>query len=252
MTGKERLALLKRYIQDTERVSVTELSNNYGVTEETIRRDLDKLESEGLVTRIHGGAIWNVEAQKDGIHFYRRQSKNLLAKRRIALKTSEIIKGKNTIIADSSSTVVEALKTIADNPDIVVVTNSSEVFQEFQQSELNIISTGGIFNKKSLSFQGELTKSNIMQYNVKLALISCKGLDIEKGVLDSYESEAEIKKTMLGQAEEVALLADHTKFNHTAFLHLMDLKKVNYLVTDVKPADKWVEYCSANGIQLIY
>ena len=85
-----------------------------------------------------------------------------------------------------------------------------------------------------------------------LALISCKGLSIEKGVLDSNESEAEIKKAMLAQAEEVALLADYSKFGQSAFVNLIDLKRVNYLVTDRKPDDEWVDYCNEYGIELIY
>ena len=160
--------------------------------------------------------------------------------------------GKTTMIADSSTTVMEALKLLPQSPDITVVTNSTEVFREFQQSPLNIISTGGEYNKKSLSLQGQLAKTNILKYNVSLALISCKGLSIEKGVLDSNESEAEVKKAMLSQAEEVALLVDFSKFDQSAFVNLIDLQKVNYIITDRSPSEKWIEYCSEQGIELIY
>ena len=148
--------------------------------------------------------------------------------------------------------VMEALKLLPQSPDITVVTNSTEVFREFQQSPLNIISTGGEYNKKSLSLQGQLAKTNILKYNVSLALISCKGLSIEKGVLDSNESEAEVKKAMLSQAEEVALLVDFSKFDQSAFVNLIDLQKVNYIITDRSPSEKWIEYCSEQGIELIY
>ena len=160
--------------------------------------------------------------------------------------------GKTTMIADSSTTVMEALKLLPQSPDITVVTNSTEGFREFQQSPLNIISTGGEYNKKSLSLQGQLAKTNILKYNVSLALISCKGLSIEKGVLDSNESEAEVKKAMLSQAEEVALLVDFSKFDQSAFVNLIDLQKVNYIITDRSPSEKWIEYCSEQGIELIY
>lgn len=252
MAGKERMMLIRQTIQTMKKVSVTELSEQCRVTEETIRRDLDKLEAEGIVTRIHGGAIWNEEAQKEGIHFYRRLTKHLKEKQDIARKAAALIEGKNTIIADSSTTVVEALKLIPDSHEITIVTNSTEVFREFQQSSFNIISTGGEFNKKSLSLQGQLAKSNIIKYNVDLALISCKSLSIEKGVLDSNESEAEIKKLMLGQAQEVALLVDYSKFDQIAFVNLIDLKSVNYIITDRRPSDMWITYCQENNIKLIY
>lgn len=252
MSSKERLMVIRQNIQNLKKVSVAELSKQCAVTEETIRRDLDKLEAEGVVTRIHGGAIWNADVQKENVHFYKRLTKHLREKQNIARKTAALLEGKNTIIADSSTTVAEALKLIPDARDVTIVTNSTEVFREFQQSSFNIISTGGEFNKKSLSLQGQLTKTNIAKYNVSLALISCKSLNLEKGVLDSNESEAEIKKLMLEQAEEVALLADHSKFDQTAFVCLIDLKSVNYIITDRRPGDVWIEYCQENGIQLIY
>ena len=252
MSSKERLMVIRQSIQNMKKVSVAELSKQCAVTQETIRRDLDKLELEGVVTRIHGGAIWNADVQKENVHFYKRLTKHLKEKQNIARKTAALLEGKNTIIADSSTTVVEALKLIPDNRDVTIVTNSTEVFREFQQSSFNIISTGGEFNKKSLSLQGQLAKTNITKYNVSIALISCKSLNIEKGVLDSNESEAEIKKLMLEQAEEVALLADHSKFDQTAFVCLTDLESVNYIITDRRPGDTWIRYCEENGIRLIY
>ena len=172
MAGKERLMVIRQTVQTEKKVSVSDLSRICRVTEETIRRDLDKLETEGILTRIHGGAIWNEGAQKEGIHFYRRLSRHLREKQEIARKTAKLLEGKSTIIADSSTTVAEALKIIPESQEITIVTNSTEVFREFQQSPFNIISTGGEFNKKALSLQGQLAKSNIEKYNVDLALIS--------------------------------------------------------------------------------
>ncbi len=252
MAGRERLMLIKQHIQSMKKVSVAELSQQCKVTEETIRRDLDKLEAEGVVTRVHGGAIWNSGTQKEGIHFYRRMTKHMKEKQEIARKVVKLLEGKQTIIADSSTTVMEALKLVPDTAEITVVTNSTEVFREFQQSTINIISTGGEFNKKSLSLQGQLAKSNIVKYNVDLALISCKGLNMEKGVQDSNEGEAEIKKLMLEQAEEVALLADFSKFDQTAFVSLIDLRSVNYIITDRRPEERWIRFCETNQIELIY
>ena len=113
------------------------------------------------------------------------------------------------------------------------MTNSTEVFHEFQQSAISVLFLQAESSIKNLYLlQGQLAKSNIAKYNVHLALISCKGLSLEKGVLDSNEEEAEIKKAMLTQAEEVALLVDSSKFGQSAFVSLIDLEKVNYIITD--------------------
>ena len=252
MTGKERLEEEKKYIQSCERVTVAELSKNWGITQETARRDLDKLEAEGLIIRIHGGAIWNKTQGQDNIRFYERQRHNTDAKRVIAVKAAELIRNAGTVLADSSTTVVEAMKMVADEPDLIVVTNSFDLCMELSNAEMHIISTGGNFNKHSMSFQGAIAKKSITKYNVKLAVISCKGMSADKGVLDSYENEAEIKKTMIAQSEKVALLVDHNKFDKTAFLKIADFEDIDYIVTDVEPSKSWIELCREKEIQLIY
>ena len=99
---------------------------------------MDKLEADGIVTRVHGGAIWNEGTRKEGMHFYRRLSRHLKEKQEIARKASVVLEGKYTIIADSSSTVAEALKLLPESPDVTIVTNSAEVFHEFQQSAFEL------------------------------------------------------------------------------------------------------------------
>lgn len=142
-----------------KKITVSELSKQCGVTEETIRRDLDKLEADGIVTRVHGGAIWNEGTRKEGMHFYRRLSRHLKEKQEIARKASVVLEGKYTIIADSSSTVAEALKLLPESPDVTIVTNSTEVFHEFQQSAFQIISTGGEFNKNLYLYKDSLQRA---------------------------------------------------------------------------------------------
>ena len=251
LSGRDRIEQIKAYIEGDGKVSISELSSNWNVTEETVRRDLDKLEETGFVTRIHGGAIWNGQQGRENVHFYERQRKNLDAKRRIANNAAELLSQNSPLFTDSSTTVVEALKAIKDEAKLTVVTNSSELFSEVKSGSFSIICTGGIFNEKSMSFQGETAKNVFRGYNAKLAVISCKGLKPD-GIYDSYESEAEIKRVMLENAEKVALLADHTKFDNTAFLKLTDLDHIDYLVTDEQPSPEWIKCCEEHGIQLIY
>ncbi|MFQ7634863.1 MAG: DeoR family transcriptional regulator [Mediterraneibacter faecis] len=103
MAAKDRIMVIRQKVQAEKKISVVDLSRICNVTEETIRRDLDKLETEGVVTRVHGGAIWNEGTQKEGVHFYRRMSKHLKEKQEIARKATVLFEGKNTIVADSLS-----------------------------------------------------------------------------------------------------------------------------------------------------
>ncbi|MCI6636930.1 MAG: DeoR/GlpR transcriptional regulator, partial [Lachnospiraceae bacterium] len=173
-------------------------------------------------------------------------------KKEIAKKLRGFISGRRTLIADSSTTVAEGLAELKDKTDLTIVTNSAEIFHMIPEASFSMISTGGIFNKQSLSFQGEITKQTVKRFNVDLAVISCKGICMDMGVMDSYESEADVKRSMLAQAKEVVLMVDHTKFDQVAFLKLMDFEKVDYIITDRKPSEVWIQFCEEKNIQMMY
>lgn len=251
MAAKDRLNMIRQQLKADKKVTVSNLSCTYQVTEETIRRDLEKLEAEGFLTRTFGGAVYNQSAQKENVHFYKRAAMNIEEKKKIASASFDFLKDKNTLATDSSTTVMEAVKLLKDK-DLTILSASTEIFRELGDTNIRIISTGGMFNKKTLSLQGQVAKDTVQRYHVNIALISCKGLDLEKGVTDTNESEAEVKKCMIRQAEEVALLVDHTKFGRTAFAHLLDFEDIDYLVTDERPDDEWIQLCREKNIQLIY
>lgn len=251
MAAKERLELIKQKIITENKVVVSELSVEFQVTEETIRRDLEKLENEGILTRTFGGAVLNMTSQRDGIHFYKRAATHMTEKKKMAASFADILAKKHTVAADASSTVMEVLKLLNDSRDITVLTTSTEVFRELAHTNINVISTGGVFNKSSLSLQGQVAKDNIKKYHVDIVLLSCKGLDLKRGATDSNEGEAIVKKLMLEQGAEVALFADHSKFDKIAFTHLLDLNEIDYLITDQQPGEKWIRFCEDNHIKLI-
>jgi DeoR/GlpR family transcriptional regulator of sugar metabolism len=250
---RERLEIIKQIVTKEKKVYVSRLSEKFEVTEETIRRDLEKLEIEGMVTRSYGGAILNREKTNEDVPFYKRSKTNLDSKQNIANKAINFIKDRSTtIIADSSSTVLEVLKIVKDRSDVTVITNSVEALEILNQADLNILSTGGVLNKMSLSLQGSIAKTSIQNYNVDIALISCKGVDINKGILDSNEAEAELKRVMIKQANKVILLIDHTKFDRKSFVKLFDYKDIDYLITDEEPTKEWVDFLHSYNVEIIY
>lgn len=252
MRASERMAYIEDTVSRVGKITVTEISQNCGVTEETVRRDLDKLEEDGKITRVHGGAIPNLNYQTGGIGFYRRQTRNVSAKRRVGELALQILEGKTTIMADSSTTVVETLRQLADKPQYTIVTNSAGIFRSVESTLCSFISTGGVYNESSLSFQGEVAKENLKRFHVDVALISCKGIHMGSGILDSYNGEVDIKRAMIEQADEVAVLVDHTKLSRQAFLKVTDFDSIDYIITDMLPDPTWIEFCEEKGIKLIY
>jgi len=248
----ERLEIIKQIALREKKLYVSKLSEKFNITEETIRRDLEKLEQQGIVTRSYGGAILNTEKTNEDIPFFNRSKTNIKEKIYITGKALQFIKEDSTIMADCSSTVFEILKSIKTRGDVSVITNSVEVLSELNQSELNIISTGGCINQRSLSFQGPITLSTIKKYSVDIAFVSCKGMDIKKGILDSNEAEAEIKRAMIKQANTVIMLIDHNKYDKTSFVKLIDFEDIDYIITDKKPREEWLELFQLYKLKIIY
>lgn len=103
-----------------------------------------------------------------------------------------------------------------------------------------------------MSLVGPVAHDTIQRYNVDTAVISCKGIDMERGITDSNEPECELKKYMLRQANKVILLADHTKFDKTAFTKLIELGQIDFLITDRQPSEVWLKRLNKENIELLY
>ncbi|QSF47809.1 DeoR/GlpR family DNA-binding transcription regulator [Paenibacillus tianjinensis] len=251
MLAAERRNKIIDLVHQDKRVLVSDLSRMFEVTEETIRRDLEKLEKDGIVSRTYGGAMLNRHTNED-LPFVTRNAINTDIKRNIALKALDLINDGDTLMVDPSSTSFEFLKLLGNKNNLTVITNSINILQEFANSGMNIISTGGSLRHRSLSLVGPVAHDTIQRYNVDTAVISCKGVDLERGITDSNEPECELKKYMLRQAEKVVLLADHTKFNKTAFTQLVELGRIDILITDCRPPEPWLKRLAEENIEVLY
>lgn len=251
MTGKARLDAVREKLVVQGRVSVSELSHEFSVTEETIRRDLEKLENEGFLRRTYGGAIIAQSKPVNGAHYYERARRNGDAKRKIAQTALPLLDGITTIAADSSSTVMELIRLIKDRDRLTILTNSTCVFLETFGSNAVVMSTGGTFDDETLSLTGETAQRALGWFQVDTVVFSCAALS-RTGVLDSREADAAVKKAMLEQASRRILLADYSKFDKAAFVRLIGFDRIDYLVTDQEPSEEWKQILLEHGVELLY
>ncbi|WP_099224813.1 DeoR/GlpR family DNA-binding transcription regulator [Listeria costaricensis] len=252
MLAFERREQILNTLYKEKKVFVSALAESFDVTEETIRRDLEKMEREGIVTRTYGGATLNIHTNED-LPYQTRGTINMEEKKAIARHVSEFINDSDTLMADTSSTAFEALRELAVQKNhLTVITNSVIALQEFSQNQFHLISTGGSLRAKSRSLVGPLSHEALKRYHVDTAILSCKGLSRQKGITDSNDPEADLKKIMLEQANKVILLADHTKFDEVALVKITDFHLIDVLITDQKPSDEWLTFLEEQQITVIF
>ena len=251
MLAIERKNEILAILQKEQRVLVSELSQRYEVTDETIRRDLEKLESEGYVKRTYGGAVLNKGISLD-MPLRIREKTNRREKQIIARLVAEQVEEGDSIMLDASSTSLMIARELKEMNKLTVVTSSVEVLIEFAGHEgIRVISTGGTLRDSSLSLVGTAAQRVLRDYNVDKAVISCKGIHMEKGVTDSSEAEADMKNTMRSCARQTILAVDSSKFDHVSFVRFMELGKGDKVVTDCMVDENWRKYLEERGVELL-
>ncbi|MCR5789732.1 MAG: DeoR/GlpR family DNA-binding transcription regulator [Lachnospiraceae bacterium] len=252
MLAAERRGLIFEKIQEEKSVIVSELSRAFAVSEETIRRDLEKLAEEGHVVKSYGGAVLN---EKSGIDlpFNVRQKANPKGKQMIAALVSQAVSDGEHIMLDASTTSVFIAKSIKQKENLTVITNSIENLLELSDApSFHIISTGGTFHAGTMSLLGKRAAECIATYHVDKLFLSCKAIDPEKGVMDGSDEIAGIKQEMLRAAKKVYLAVDSSKFNKAALSLICPLTRIDAVITDRKPSEKWLKVFEKNRVECIF
>ena len=252
MLAIERRNAILEKLQVERRVVVSELSALYDVSEETIRRDLDKLENDGYAIKSYGGAVINENSNLD-LPYNVRKNTNVLGKQKIASLISEMIHDGDNIMLDASSTAVAIAKAIENKKDLTVITNSLEIALELIETPgCNVISTGGVATGSSFALVGSVTDKTLRSYYVDKAIISCKGINMYAGFTESDERHANNKASMFYMAKTKILAIDSSKFDKIAFAKIGDLREISKIVTDKKPEEEWLQKFEELGVECIF
>lgn len=252
MLAIERRHQILEELQRNKRVVVSELSARFDVSEETIRRDLEKLSEDGYVVKTYGGAVLNEENVVD-MPFVIRKNTNVIEKQIIGKLVADMVQDGEHLMLDASSTVVGAMRYIKSHSALTIITNSAEALIELSEvSGYHVISTGGVLKEGTLSLTGPQVLRSFASYNVDTAVFSCKGIDMTAGVTDSNAENAHIKQTLLAAARRKVLAIDHTKFEKRALMQICRLEHLTHVVTDVRPSDEWLACFASHNITCIY
>ena len=252
MLAIERKNEILDKLRTEQRVLVSDLAEYSNVTEETIRRDLDKLEKEGYATKTYGGAILGNSTKTD-LSYTIRNKTNVEAKNVIASMASRLIEDGDHLMLDDSSTSLYLAKKLKDKKNLTVITNSVELVVELGSIDgWTILLTGGRLKPDSLALVGDQTQQMLRHYHVDKVFMSCKGIDFDAGVTDSSEFHSQTKQSMLHCARTKVLILDSTKFDKVSFIDIAPLDTFDTIVTNSVPSSQWLQYFEDRGITCMY
>ncbi|SDZ48536.1 DNA-binding transcriptional regulator of sugar metabolism, DeoR/GlpR family [Evansella caseinilytica] len=250
MLAEERYKKIISLVNEKGSIRVAELSQMFQVTEETIRRDLGKLEASGKLIRSHGGAV-SVDTTQPEIPYAKREITNVEEKQKIAAEVIHRINENDRIFLDASTTAWYAASSLPNVP-LTVVTNSIKAAIELSDKDkIEVICIGGKLSQQSLSFIGPLAEQSLEQYYVDKAFISSKGVHMARGLSDANEQQAKLKQKIIDLADHVYLMADYSKFGVQAFTKICSLPSIRGVITDSNTDGSVLRELSDSGIDVI-
>lgn len=250
LAGERREAIMKT-LEENGSAMVSELSNQLGVTEETIRRDLEKLEALKKIRRVHGGAyLLKNEEQTVPVELRRRFFVD--EKKRIATHCVDMINERDSIMLDCSTTaLVIAQKLKESRKTVTVITNSFDIIQTLGGcASITVTCIGGIFRAETSSFRGHMALSNLDIHYANKAFVSCTSVHMKFGATDHIESEARIREAMFANSQKRVLIADNTKFDEVSSHKIIHLGGLDHIVTDSDLNEEWQAALYNLGAQL--
>lgn len=233
-------------------IRVAELSQKLNTSVVTIRKDLDELEKEGLLERVHGGAIKNYRAQQSLIFMDRKNIKKE-EKKRIAAATANLIKEGDSVILNVGSTSYYVAKEFKNKKNIIVITNGLMIFNELAYyKNLTALFLGGLFNPEMQITYGEDTIEQLSKYKADKLIIGMDGIDINAGATTYNHVEDTIMRVMIERSKEKILIVDDSKLGKITFAHIAPLTDFDAIVTNYAPQhEQYYESLRALGLNVI-
>jgi DeoR/GlpR family transcriptional regulator of sugar metabolism len=231
MLAPERQQQILTLLEERGTVRTIDLAEEFQVTDETIRRDLQILADNGQLTRIHGGAS-NLNGRPKLQSFTERRSINVEKKRAIARTAIEFIQPGLTYAFDSSTTVFELVCSLPDLPFRVVTNAYAVIDQLIAHEQTELISTGGRYHPKTQTFVGGDSYHSLRRHNINCAFVSSVGLDPTQGAAEGFEEQAVFKENLVQMSEEVILLIDSTKLMQRSEYFFAGINQLSRIITD--------------------
>jgi DeoR family transcriptional regulator of aga operon len=227
----DRLSAILEAVSRNGSVSVADLAAEFGVSLATIRRDLQFLDEQRLVNRIHGGAV--VRGNLYELPLIYKAARRQEEKRRIGQAAAKRVPNGAAIGLTGGTTTSEVARALADHYDLTVVTNALNLASELAvRSNLTLVVPGGFARPESFELVGPLAEANLADLNLDIAFVGVDGVSVEAGCTTHHEVEAHTNRALIKRAREVVVVADNSKLGRVAFARICTLEDADVLITD--------------------
>ncbi|MEU6432137.1 DeoR/GlpR family DNA-binding transcription regulator [Microbispora sp. NPDC046973] len=231
MESADRIRAIMNALRTSDSVSVAELALAYGVSEMTIRRDLDELAQQGVVRRVRGGAL-SLLLRGEEPPFGVREREAVDAKRRIGAEVAGLLADGEAVLLDGGTTALEVARAVRERR-LTILPLALQAAQELAGApRIRLVLPGGEVRHGEMNFVGPLTETSIKALRFDTAVIGCCGLSAEHGLTAHDLPEVAIKQAAIASARRVVVACDSGKFTRTAFGAVCGLDRLDVVVTD--------------------
>jgi len=232
---RDRQRRILEHVGEVGVASVKELARMYGVSEMTIRRDIEHLDRSKLLTKVKGGAQRREEVvQFHEAHLRARMKLNVEAKQRVAEKAATMVKAGDTVFLDGSTTIICLARSLArSDQNITVITNSLLVSLELADTKnVQLINPGGLLDHETFTFCPTGVEDTAVEYHVKKAFLSCTALMVDEGTYENSVFNIALKRNVVRNADAVYVLVDSSKLGQRALHRVIGIDEIDVLVTE--------------------
>jgi DeoR family transcriptional regulator of aga operon len=232
MLIEERRQHILLIAQNEGRVRVRDLSKALGISQITIRKDLDHLQAKGLLQRSHGGALPAQPGALFDPSLKEKEKSHHSEKERIGVAAAEIVTEGQCVMLDSGTTTTAVAHALKRFSNLTVITNAVNIAAELTGTNFEVILTGGILRKNSFSLVGPLAEDMLAEMHADILFLGVDGFDLEIGLTTPNLLESRVNRAMANGATRVVLVCDSTKFNRRSLSRIVPVSGVHHVITD--------------------
>jgi DeoR/GlpR family transcriptional regulator of sugar metabolism len=248
---EERRQQIMQLIKEKGKATVPELSELFGVSESTIRRDLEELDMQGVVRRAYGGAI-SVERAPPEPPVIHRMAENEEEKRRIGQAAAELIQDGDTIFFGSGTTTLEVARNLGNKKDLTVITNALTIANLLaEQTDITLVIVGGLLRHSELSLIGHIAVQTLKELHVDKVIMGARAIDAQCGLTNDYLPETLTEIAITGLASEVIVVADHSKFGKVSTALVAPVLSVSRIITDTGVPAEIIDEFNRLGVEVV-